>query len=231
MCVLICAAFAYMSGAYLTDDDGSGPSTLHKYFIDNRSFEAGFLDRWGGEYGPSTRIQAYRIVTYGLLHQNVLHLLGNLLIFGLVGFSLEHRYGTLRVAFVWLFATVGAGLCVAIGRGCTVVVGLSAGIWGMFALFLVDLAVHFRVLRAVAFLVFLVFEIAGTLTAPNATSFIAHASGFALGAPASLMFASHTGREWLDAALPFLFVAVCVVLTIVLPVVAFRDHLPGLQCS
>ena len=89
---------------------------------------------------------------------------------------------------------------------------------------------HFRALRALAFLVFVVFEIAGTLTASNATSFIAHASGFALGAPAAMMFASHTGREWLDATLPFVFIAVCVVLTIVLPVVAFHNKLPGLVC-
>lgn len=135
------------------------------------------------------------------------------------------------MAFVTLFSVVGAGLCVAIGRSCTVVVGLSGGIYGLFALFLLDVAVHFRAVRALAFVVFLVFEIAGTVTAPNATTWIAHLSGLAIGAPAALMFAHHTGREWLDAALPFVFAVVCVVLTIALPVAAFHDRLPGLVCA
>ena len=230
VCITITLAFAFMAGAYLNADQGKGPGSLHHYFVDNLSLNAEFLRRWGGNYGPSTRNQAYRLITYSLLHQNLLHYVGNLLIFGLVGFSLEHRYGTLPIVFVWLFTVVGAGLCVAIGRSCTVVVGLSSGIYGLFALFVADLVAHFRALRALALVVFIAFEIGGTLTAPNATTWIAHLSGLALGAPASLMFAHHLGKQWLDAALPFVFAGVVVTLTTALPIVAFHNRLPGLVC-
>ena len=93
VCITITLAFAYTAGAYLNADQGKGPSSLHHYFVDNLSLDAEFLRRWGGNYGPSTRNQAYRLITYSLLHQNLLHYVGNLLIFGLVGFSLEHRRG------------------------------------------------------------------------------------------------------------------------------------------
>ena len=91
VCILIASAYCYMAGAYLTQEDGDGPSSLRAYFVDNRSFSTDFLRRWGADYGPATRNQAFRIVTYAWLHQNLLHFLGNLLIFGLVSFSLEHR--------------------------------------------------------------------------------------------------------------------------------------------
>lgn len=98
MCALVTASFAYQAGAYLDPQQGRGPGTLHGYFVDNADLDAGFLRQWGASYGPDTRRQAYRILTYALLHQNLLHLVGNLLIFGLVGFSLEHRSGIHRQA-------------------------------------------------------------------------------------------------------------------------------------
>jgi membrane associated rhomboid family serine protease len=122
-------------------------------------------------------------------------------------------------------------LCIAIGRSCTVVVGLSAGIYGLLGLFIVDIVIHFRALRALALMLLVVFEIAGIFTAPNGASALAHGSGFALGLLPSLCVAQHLGSEVADAVVPLVGVVCCVTLTIALPIVAFHRVLPSLVCG
>lgn len=111
------------------------------------------------------------------------------------------------------------------------VVGLSAGIYGLLGLFIVDLVQHFRALRALALLMLVIFEIAGIFTAPNGASALAHGSGFALGLLPSLCVARHLGSEVLDAAVPLVGVVCCITLTIALPIVAFHRVLPNLACG
>ena len=233
MCIaaLICLAYAYSAGSFLGAADSHGPSSIPGYFLDKRTFDAAFLQQWGGLYGPDTKRQAYRLLTYALVHQTWVHLLGNLLVFGLVSFSLEHRFGQSRVAAVWLISTVGAGLCVSLGRPCATVVGLSGGIFGLLGLFIADLVAHFRIVRAVALVALVAFEIAGSLTAPNATSFLAHATGFALGLAPSFLMLPHTGHEYLNAVVPILAALDLLVVAVVLPVCVFHVKLRTITCS
>ncbi len=231
MAALVVVSYAYCAGAFLGADDSHGPSSIHGYFLDKRTFDAAYLRQWGGLFGPETRRQAYRLVTYSLVHQTGVHLLGNLLVFGLVSFSLEHRFGQSRVAAVWLISTVGAGLCVSLGRPCSTVVGLSGGIFGLLGLFIADLVHHFRIVRAVAFVALVAFEIAGTLTAPNATSFLAHATGFALGLAPSFMMLQHSGNEYVNAVIPILAALDVLVVAVILPVLVFHNKLPSVTCD
>lgn len=144
---------------------------------------------------------------------------------------LQRRFGQSRVAAVWLISTVGAGLCVSLGRPCSTVVGLSGGIFGLLGLFIADLVEHFRIVRAVAFVALIAFEIAGTLTAPNATSFLAHATGFALGLAPSMLVLSHSGNEYLDAIIPILAVIDFLIVSVVLPICVFHSKLPDITCN
>ena len=90
---------------------------------------------------------------------------------------------------------------------------------------------HFRIVRAVAFVALIAFEIAGTLTAPNATSFLAHATGFALGLAPSMLVLSHSGNEYLDAIIPILAVIDFLIVSVVLPICVFHSKLPGITCN
>lgn len=231
LAALICLSYAYCAGAFLGPSDSHGPSSIHDYFVDRRTFDAAFLRQWGGLFGPDTRRQAYRLVTYSFIHQTWVHLLGNLLVFGLVSCSLEHRFGQTRVAAVWLISTVGAGLCVSLGRPCATVVGLSGGIFGLLGLFIVDVVQHFRLVRALAFLALVAFEIGGSLTAPNATSFLAHATGFALGLAPSLLVLPHSGNEYLNAIIPIMAALDFLVVALVLPICVFHVKLPKVTCG
>lgn len=231
MAALICLSFAFMTGAFLGAGDSHGPSSIGGYFLDRHTFDAVYLRQWGGLFGPDTRGQAYRIVTYAFVHQTFIHLLGNLLVFGLVSCSLEHRFGQTRVAAVWLISTIGAGLCVSLARPCATVVGLSGGIFGLLGLFLADCIEHFRLVRALALLALVAFEIGGTLTAPNATSFLAHATGFALGLAPSLLILPHSGNEYLNAIIPILAALDFLVVAVVLPICVFHIKLPNVTCS
>jgi len=220
-----------MEGGFLGATDSHGPSSIRGYFLDKRTFDAAYLRQWGGLFGPDTRRQAYRLVTYAFVHQTAVHVAGNLLVFGLVSFSLERRFGQSRVAAVWLISTVGSGLCVSLGRPCATVVGLSGGIFGLLGLFIADLVEHFRIVRAVAFVALVAFEIAGSLTAPNATSFLAHATGFALGLAPSFLVLPHSGNEYLNAVIPVLAALDFLVVAVVLPVIVFHNKLPAITCN
>ena len=66
---LITIAYAYTSGAFLGPGESHGPTSVRKYFFDTVSFDAAYLRQWGALYGPATKQQAYRLVTYSLIHQ------------------------------------------------------------------------------------------------------------------------------------------------------------------
>lgn len=91
MSALIVVAWAYTAGGFLGPGETHGPTSVRKYFFDTVAFDASYLRQWGALFGPATKRQAYRLVTYAFVHQTFVHLLGNLLVFGLVSFSLEHR--------------------------------------------------------------------------------------------------------------------------------------------
>lgn len=91
LAAFICLAYAFMAGGFLGPGDSHGPSSIRGYFFNRHTFDAHYLRQWGGLFGPETKRQAYRLVTYAFAHQTSVHLLGNLLVFGLVSCSLEHR--------------------------------------------------------------------------------------------------------------------------------------------
>lgn len=66
---LIVVSYAYIAGAFLGPGQSHGPTSVREYFFDTRSFDAAYLRQWGGLFGPATKRQAYRLVTYALVHQ------------------------------------------------------------------------------------------------------------------------------------------------------------------
>lgn len=79
--------------------------------------------------------QPWQLVTYGFLHGGTLHLFVNMFALWMFGVPLEHRWGSRRFAFYFMFCVVGAGLIqlvVASQAGeAYPTVGASGGVFGI----------------------------------------------------------------------------------------------------
>ena len=224
-------AYVYGAGGYLTDAEGDAPGTLHKYVIDSTQFDAAFLIRWGGLYGPRCMHQVYRLLTYSLVHQSFIHCASNIVVIATLGVTMEHKFGVGRVAVIWLVSAVGGALfALSFGQACTVIVGCSGVIFGLIGLYVVDLALHFKIFRFLWFLLIICFLVAGNLSAKNSTSSLAHVGGFVCGLFPSLLFIPHLGHEVADAVGAVAAVIGALVFTPLLLSLTFARVLPGLAC-
>ena len=78
--------------------------------------------------------QAYRLVTYGFLHFNVLHILFNSYALFQAGVFVEYVYGSLRYAVIYAVALLGGGIAAyfwTIGTN-DITAGASGAIMGIF---------------------------------------------------------------------------------------------------
>lgn len=75
-------------------------------------FSFNYLLAWGGRTGPTlaARGGAYRWFSSSLLHVTIRHVAGNLLLLAALGFPLEARFGSLRIAVLWVVAAAGGAL-------------------------------------------------------------------------------------------------------------------------
>ena len=78
----------------------------------------------------------WRLVSVGLVHVSVWHLLMNLFSFSNTGPLLEREYGRLRYFLILLGSIAGGSLFQLIRGGNTIVVGLSGGLYGLMAAFI-----------------------------------------------------------------------------------------------
>lgn len=92
--------------------------------------------------------QPHRWLTPMLLHRTFSHVLSNMLLFVLLAYQLEVKYGVLRVAALWLVAVMGGALfSAAFEEPCVAVVGASGGVFGLIGLFLADLLLNFETIK------------------------------------------------------------------------------------
>ncbi|KAG2489608.1 hypothetical protein HYH03_011888 [Edaphochlamys debaryana] len=92
-----------------------------------------YLRAWGGRYAPDLlrRGQGYRWLTSSMLHTSFRHLAANMALLAVLGWQMEIKYGTPRLAAVWLAA----------------VVGCSGGCFGLLGLFVADLLLNLPTVR------------------------------------------------------------------------------------
>ena len=78
----------------------------------------------------------WRLVSVGLVHVSVWHLMMNLFSFSNTGPLLEREYGRLRYALILCGSIAGGSLFQLIRGGNTIVVGLSGGLYGLMAAYI-----------------------------------------------------------------------------------------------
>ncbi len=88
----------------------------------------------------------WRMVTCGLVHVEIPHLLMNMFSLWMLGSTLEQLYGTKKFLLLLFVSVLGGSVFLFVSSGNTVAVGLSGGIYGLFAsyIFLVGMGGGFH---------------------------------------------------------------------------------------
>ncbi|KAK3283887.1 hypothetical protein CYMTET_8437 [Cymbomonas tetramitiformis] len=151
--------------------DHVGPDALGNWLIgadneDNwQTFSFEYLKEWGGRYAPSVYEdgQHYRWLTSIFIHSNMPHISSNMFLFIALSSHLENKYGTIRIFGIWLLSGVGGNMFSALFEdNCTLTVGASGSVFGMFGLYVADMLLNFEsitnpLMRGMSIIVFLIY--------------------------------------------------------------------------
>ena len=233
--LVTCCSFLYMCADYRNYQSlEPGPGGLKS--IRSVKFDKQFLISWGGLYGPKIRDgQFYRWVSPILVHASLIHILSNLLLFITISWTLERKYGTRRIVVIGVLAGFGGNLFSATFENpCTVNVGASGLIFGIFGLWIADLIIDFHQIEQVLLRIFLVttflaFFVIVSVTQKNVSNF-AHLGGFVSGLLPSLAILPRFGFTSLEATIPIAGVIMTMVIFAVLPTVLYLKRLKTIDC-
>ena len=94
----------------------------------------------GAEYKTFTLglKQFYRLFTYSFVHHDIIHLLFNLISLNYVGKHIEVRYGHSKFLLILFFSVIIGGLTQGAKTDNDLCVGMSAGIYGLFVVLVLD---------------------------------------------------------------------------------------------
>jgi membrane associated rhomboid family serine protease len=159
---------------------------------DERQLALGALPDSGGLHG-----QYWRLLTFGFLHSNFVHLLLNLVLLLLAGPAVERRAGSRRVLLIFLGASVASGVGILAKHQLWPASGVSVGAsGGMFGLLAAGLVLVFReerpnALARTALSIALALGLAYSLL--PGVSMVGHVVGIAVGAAIALIVPGRQG--------------------------------------
>jgi len=171
----------------------------------------------GGFKEPDVPDQWWRYITPIFLHGGVIHLLANMLFQVRAGFEIEREIGAIRMFFIYMLSGVFGFIVSANFSTKIPAVGCSGSLFGLFAVMIVDLVLHWKLvpspgcelikLNSLALFSLLL----GTL--PFFDNF-AHLGGFVMGLFASFVFLPKVYfgkwdicRKWTLLVISFVIVA------------------------
>ncbi len=261
ICLICIVAFAYMSGSFLTYAEHvkevtcATPAVLYSptgigrwitgdfrrsWCIPGNAwqFDQGFLALWGGRYTPMLRGRWYTLVLSAFVHRSFLHVASNLVLILMVGREIERRYGQLRFLLLWLNAVVGANLFSAVGEhNCDVVCGLSGGIFGLIALYCLDIwntrsKRQVLILRVAGLVSALLGLFLGFIVTPQGFSHQSHIGGVIFGVLPAFLFQEHlTQNERIEAWLPAVSATILTLLYTILFGVFYGHTITHVTCG
>ncbi|XP_044093794.1 rhomboid-related protein 2 isoform X3 [Neovison vison] len=95
-------------------------------------------------YNPEKREQAWRFVSYMLVHAGVQHIVGNLMMQLALGIPLEMVHKGLRVGLVYLAGVIAGSLASSIFDPLKYLVGASGGVYALMGGYFMNVLVNFR---------------------------------------------------------------------------------------
>jgi len=122
--IILCVISYILS--YILSDTYSSSSSLIFLGADYKMFTLGLGQFW-------------RLFTYAFSHGSFLHLAMNMLALYNIGTLVEYRFGHLKTILLLVFGIVGAGLTSGVLTNNTLTIGMSGGIYALFALYLMEM--------------------------------------------------------------------------------------------
>ncbi|XP_004678881.1 PREDICTED: rhomboid-related protein 2 [Condylura cristata] len=95
-------------------------------------------------YNPQKRQEAWRFISYMLVHAGVQHILGNLIMQLILGIPLEMVHKGLRVGLVYLAGVIAGSLASSIFDPLKFLVGASGGVYALMGGYFMNVLVNFR---------------------------------------------------------------------------------------
>ena len=130
----------------------------------------------------------YRLITHGFVHSqnDPMHMVWNMIYLFIFGVSLERMMGRWKFLFVYMAATLGAGLSVYLFDYSRGAVGASGGVYGLYGAFFVLLLLRKQKDTARLFILLMGIDVVQSLFHPN-ISHAGHFGGLVSGALATLL--------------------------------------------
>ncbi|XP_069080062.1 rhomboid-related protein 2 [Pleurodeles waltl] len=112
----------------------------HKQWItlDNGVWKSPYI------YRPDKREEAWRFVSYMLVHAGIQHILGNVILQLVFGIPLEMVHKGHRVGLVYLLGVIGGSLASSIFDPLFALVGASGGVYALMGGYFMNVLVNFR---------------------------------------------------------------------------------------
>lgn len=239
--------FGFMAGEYpyWLETNGNpveyrfGPQELCTWVFRTESwrvFDDRFVIAWGARYLPLVESESWRWFVSLLVHEDFAHLGGNLLLFAVLSWSLESKYGFFRTGMIcWLSGISGNFMSAAWEDSCGIVLGASGCIFGLAAFYVMDVIgdfkhVSFPCLRLIGIGAFLsAFIIA--LTSHQEASHLSHIGGFLCGMGLSVVLVPRFINERIEAFLPWVALFSALTLLCAFPLFVFHSVIPDLECN
>ncbi|XP_040193128.1 rhomboid-related protein 2 [Rana temporaria] len=95
-------------------------------------------------YVPEKREEAWRFISYMLVHAGVQHIIGNLFLQLLLGIPLELVHKGHRIALVYLAGVIGGSLASSIFDPYLALVGASGGVYALIGGYFMNVIVNFK---------------------------------------------------------------------------------------
>ncbi|XP_068249397.1 rhomboid-related protein 2-like [Palaemon carinicauda] len=193
-------------------------------------------------YNPFRRYEAWRYISYALIHSGYMHIINNLIVQTILGVILEMVHGWWRVGFIYLSGVFFGALAHSITSPKTYLAGASGGVFAVEYAHLGNLLLNwsemeYRWLQLVIILLFsggdLSFAIYDTYFSPNPsnTGHMAHLGGAVAGILVGIYILRNLEQKrwekycwWVALVVFLILVGTGVVLNIALPVPEFFPY-------
>ncbi|XP_074832722.1 rhomboid-related protein 2 [Carettochelys insculpta] len=115
-------------------------------------------------YRPDKREEAWRFISYMLVHAGIQHILGNLFLQLILGIPLEMVHKGHRVSLVYLAGVIGGSLASSVCDPLQALVGASGGVYALIGGYFMNVLVNFREMIPLfgVFRLFFIVSIVGT---------------------------------------------------------------------
>lgn len=208
--------FFFMASEWAVIDAGlkwvPGPDNMLRYLepmTDLTTFSSEFLNKWGARYLPNIVLgnQWWRWITSALVHASIRHCMGNMVSATCYGMLTESVHGALLTFTIWIVSSIGGNLWSgAIEDPCSVLVGASGGVFGIFGMFAADTIIRWEQLKRpivrIMLITVVMLQFMYSIMNDPRVSHASHAGGLLCGIASSVIFLQDVKNKTMRRYLP-----------------------------